>query len=187
MTPLISNPPLINSILSSLAPRGTVHSFTVVRYPANPALADAVPYTVVLVSLDDAPHLRVVGNIEGDVQIGMPVVPYWEDRTAADGTVQIVLMSVYTPQARAAAGGTTQIQAQIQAAVDQANTAFVNSNMIARYFLAHTEEVAYNDSGNIETGTKTILQDIKVFAINDQTSPPDEKSAVARNGWQDAG
>lgn len=70
-----------------LAPRGTVHSFTVVRYPANPALADAVPYTVVLVSLDDAPHLRVVGNIEGDVQIGMPVVPYWEDRTAADGTV----------------------------------------------------------------------------------------------------
>ena len=31
--------------------------------------------------------------------------------------------------------------------------------------------------GNIETGTKTILQDIKVFAINDQTSLPDEKSA----------
>ena len=30
------------------------------------ALADAVPYTVVLVSLDDAPHLRVVGNIDGD-------------------------------------------------------------------------------------------------------------------------
>ncbi|HEV8725184.1 MAG TPA: hypothetical protein VGW77_31595, partial [Candidatus Binatia bacterium] len=28
---------------------------------------------------------------------------------AADGTVQIVLMSVYTPQARTAAGGTTQI------------------------------------------------------------------------------
>lgn len=31
------------------------------------------------------------------------------------------------------------------------------------------------NSGGIETGTKTILQDIKVFAVNDQTSPNDEK------------
>ena len=30
--------------------------------------------------------------------------------------------------------------------------------------------------GTVETGTKTILQDIKVFAINDLTSPPDEKA-----------
>jgi uncharacterized OB-fold protein len=70
-----------------LAPRGTVHSFTVVHYAANPALADAVPYTVVLVSLDDAPHVRVVGNIDGPVHIGMPVVPWWEERTADDGTL----------------------------------------------------------------------------------------------------
>jgi pilus assembly protein CpaB len=33
--------------------------------------------------------------------------------------------------------------------------------------------------GMVETGTKTILQDIKVFAVNDQTTPPDEKSADA--------
>ncbi len=57
----------------TLAPRGTVASYTVVHYAAQPALADAVPYTVVLVSLDDAPHLRVVGNLDGDdVHIGMP-------------------------------------------------------------------------------------------------------------------
>jgi len=70
-----------------LAPRGTVHSYTVVHYAANPALAEAVPYTVVLVSLDDAPHLRVVGDVEGDVtvEIGMPVVPYWDDRTSSEG------------------------------------------------------------------------------------------------------
>ena len=70
--------------------------------------------------------------------------------TAADGTMQIDLMSVYTPQARAAAGGTAQIQGRIQAAVDQANTAFINSNMIVRFFLAHMAEVAYSDSGNIQ-------------------------------------
>jgi uncharacterized OB-fold protein len=69
-----------------VAPSGTVHSYTVVHYAANPALADAVPYTVVLVSLDDAPHLRVVGDVDGPVSIGMPVVPWWDDRVADDGT-----------------------------------------------------------------------------------------------------
>ena len=85
---------------SVLAPRGTVHSYTVVHYPANPALADAVPYTVVLVSLDDAPEIRVVGDIEvdGSVEIGMPVVPYWDERAADDGTV------ILLPRWRAAAG-----------------------------------------------------------------------------------
>lgn len=70
---------------------------------------------------------------------------------AAPGSVEIAIMIVYTPQARAAAGGATQIQAQIVAAVDQANTAFINSNMIARYRLAHMAEVAYNDSGKIDS------------------------------------
>lgn len=81
-----------------LAPSGTVHSHTVVHYPANRALADAVPYTVVLVSLDEAPHLRVVGNIEGAAHIGMSVVPWWEARAADDGTI------VLLPQWRSAEG-----------------------------------------------------------------------------------
>lgn len=79
---------------ATLAPTGTVYSYTVVHYAANAALADAVPYTVVLVSLDDAPHIRVVGNLIGDgeqhsaeVRIGMPVVATWDERTAEDGTV----------------------------------------------------------------------------------------------------
>ncbi|HEX9263033.1 MAG TPA: M12 family metallo-peptidase [Candidatus Binatia bacterium] len=101
--------------------------------------------------------------------------------TAADGTVQIVLMSVYTPQARAAAGGTTQIQAQIQAAVDQANTAFVNSNMIARYFLAHTEEVAYNDSGNIETDLNWVTSNSAVASLRN-TYSADMVSLITNNG-----
>ena len=69
------------------APRGTIHSYTVVHYPANPALAASVPYTVVLVSLDDAPHIRVVGDVQGEVAIGMPVEAWWDEREADDGTV----------------------------------------------------------------------------------------------------
>jgi uncharacterized OB-fold protein len=61
---------------------GTVHSFTVVHHSVAAALDDAVPYTVVLVSLDAAPHLRVVGNLVGpdDVDIGMPVTAVWLER-----------------------------------------------------------------------------------------------------------
>jgi uncharacterized OB-fold protein len=70
-----------------LAPRGTVHSYTVVHYPANSALAESVPYTVVLVSLDDAPHVRVVGDIDGEVEIGVPVEAWWDEREADDGTI----------------------------------------------------------------------------------------------------
>ena len=67
-----------------------MHSYTVVHYAANRALADAIPYTVVLVSLDEAPHVRVVGNIDGPTHIGMAVVPYWEERTADDGTAVLL-------------------------------------------------------------------------------------------------
>lgn len=69
-----------------LAPRGTVHSYTIVHHAANKALLDMVPYAVVLVSLDDAPHLRVVGNLEGEVHIGLAVVARWEDHDGDDGT-----------------------------------------------------------------------------------------------------
>ncbi len=105
-------------------------------------------------------HEKVPPPTGGDtLQQGSFTAP---NAAAADGTVQIVLMSVYTPQARAAAGGTTQIQAQIQAAVDQANTAFVNSNMMPRFFLSHTEEVPYNDSGNIETDLNWVTSNATV-------------------------
>ena len=79
-----------------LTGRGTVHSFTVVHYAASPALADTVPYTVVLVSLDDAPQLRVVGNLlDGEASIGLPVRAVWEERTADDGST--VLLPQWLP------------------------------------------------------------------------------------------
>jgi len=124
-------------------------------------------------------HDKVPPASGGDtIQQGSSTAPA---STAADGTVQIILMSVYTPQARAAAGGTTQIQGQIQAAVDQANTAFINSNMIARFFLAHTEEVAYNDSGNIETDLNWATSNSTVASLRN-TYSADMVSLVTNDG-----
>jgi hypothetical protein len=100
---------------------------------------------------------------------------------AADGTIEIVLMSVYTPQARSAAGGTAQIQAQIQAAIDQANTAFINSNMIARYFLAHTEEVTYNDTGDMNADLTWVTGNSTVASLRN-TYGADMVSLIVENG-----
>ena len=100
---------------------------------------------------------------------------------AAATTLEIALMSVYTPQARAAAGGVAQIQAQIQAAVDQANTAFINSNMIARYRLAHSAEVAYNDSGNIDSDLNWVTGNAAVAALRN-THSADMVSLITENG-----
>jgi hypothetical protein len=100
---------------------------------------------------------------------------------AAGATVDITLMSVYTPQARAAAGGTTQIQAQIQAAVDQANSTFINSQMIARYVLAHTEEVTYNDTGVIDSDLKWVTANATVASLRN-TYAADMVSLIVENG-----
>ena len=45
--------------------RGRVESVVVVHYPVHPALADQVPYAIVLVSVADAPGILVAGNVAG--------------------------------------------------------------------------------------------------------------------------
>jgi len=100
---------------------------------------------------------------------------------AATTTTEIVLLSVYTPQARAAAGGTSQIQAQIQAAVDQANSAFINSNMSVRFFLAHSAEVTYKETGNIDSDLTWVTGSSTVAALRN-THAADMVSLITENG-----
>ncbi len=79
---------------TELGPNGTVHSFTVAHYAVNRALADAVPYAVVLVTLDDDPSIRIIGNVidadPGEVHIGMPVTATWVERSDENGSVQLI-------------------------------------------------------------------------------------------------
>ena len=59
------------------------------RHAVNAALEASVPYVVVLVSLDEVPEVRVVGNLldtaPEDVTIGMAVETVWQDRVTEDG------------------------------------------------------------------------------------------------------
>src|SRR6185369_8300142 len=67
------------------AGRGRVESVVVVHRAVHPALKDRVPYAVVLVSLDDAPGVNLVGNVHGtdphDVKIGARVRVVFEEVT----------------------------------------------------------------------------------------------------------
>ncbi len=55
--------------------RGTVWSFVIAHPPLLPAYAEQAPYNVAVITLDEDPALRMVGNVDGsdDLAIGTPV------------------------------------------------------------------------------------------------------------------
>lgn len=64
---------------------GRIESAVVVHHPVHPALAEQVPYAIVLVSVADAPGLLIAGNVVGTapeaVRIGDPVRVVFESAT----------------------------------------------------------------------------------------------------------
>ena len=66
-----------------VAPHGTIYSYTVVRHPTHPGLSQAVPYAIVLVSLDALPEVRITGNLlhlaPEKLRVGLPVKAIWEE------------------------------------------------------------------------------------------------------------
>ena len=85
---------------------------------------------------------------------------------AADDGSTFDVMVVYTPAARAAAGGTTAINALINLAVAETNTAYAKSGIFPRLRLIHTEEVAYTESGNFSTDLNRITNPSDGFMDN---------------------
>ena len=67
----------------AVAPTGRIYSWERVWHPVHPLLVDACPYLVVLVELDDADGVRMLGNLLGPpeqpVRIGAPVEAVFED------------------------------------------------------------------------------------------------------------
>ncbi len=62
---------------------GTVYSFTVVRHPLMPDLADTVPHVPAVVELPDTDGCRLIGAMTdcavSDVRIGLDVELVWRD------------------------------------------------------------------------------------------------------------
>ena len=78
----------------AVEPRGRVYSWERVWHPVHPALADAVPYVVVLVELPHAGGVRLLGNLSGDprdeVVVGAPVEAVFEHHDDADPPFTLV-------------------------------------------------------------------------------------------------
>ncbi len=60
---------------------GTIYAVSVMHKPGNPMMTDRVPYTVVLVDLDDGVRLlsNVIGCKPGEGHVGMKVRLAWEE------------------------------------------------------------------------------------------------------------
>jgi uncharacterized OB-fold protein len=56
-----------------IEPKGRIYSWTRIWQAAQPALAQAAPYLVVLVELDAAPGVRLIGNLIGSGTQGAPI------------------------------------------------------------------------------------------------------------------
>ncbi|WP_213761584.1 OB-fold domain-containing protein [Caballeronia sp. dw_19] len=77
-----------------VAPYGRIFSWERVWHPSHPALAQAVPYLVILVELEHAGNVRMLGNLLGDphqrVEIGAAVTGVFEHH--ADATTPYSLL-----------------------------------------------------------------------------------------------
>ena len=69
-----------------LTGEATLHSFTIVRHPADAALASYVPYVVAVVDLDGSSEARLVTNIVGcdpsQIAIGDRLEVFWHEVSA---------------------------------------------------------------------------------------------------------
>ncbi len=89
---------------------GHIESFVVVHRAVHPKLEPAVPYAVALVSLDQAPGVRVLGNVRNRsadaLAIGDPVRAVYEIVPDPDGeTLRIPQWEVVSPAGESARTG----------------------------------------------------------------------------------
>ena len=94
-----------------------------------------------------------------------------EDRsgTAADDGSTLDVMVVYTERARKQAGGTAAMNALINLAVTETNTAYSNSEVTPRLRLVHSEEVNYSGSGDLVVDLQRLQDTADGFMDNVHT------------------
>jgi hypothetical protein len=100
---------------------------------------------------------------------------------ASDDGSRVDVLAVFTPQASAAAGGTAAMETVAQNAVDVTNTAYQNSQIGTTMHFAAAVEVAYNDSGSMDTDLDWVRTDAGVAALRDSYAA-DMVSLITENG-----
>jgi hypothetical protein len=88
---------------------------------------------------------------------------------SASAISQVDVMVVYTPQARASAGSTDAMNAAIDAAVMEANLVYARSLVNMQIRLVHRAEVAYTESGIMQTDLNRVRDNGDGFMDNVHT------------------
>jgi hypothetical protein len=106
--------------------------------------------------------------------------------SAADSGATIDVMVVYSNQTAVAAG--SGIGAQIQQAIDTANTVYANSGITTRLRLAHYEQVNYNETGDYPTDlnwltSNTTVANLRNTYAADLVSMLVEETQYCGYGW----
>jgi uncharacterized OB-fold protein len=71
-----------------LSGRGTLYTYIIVTQPVLPQWREDVPYNIIQVALEEAPHIQVIGNAIGidnsALKVGMPLEAVFDDATPED-------------------------------------------------------------------------------------------------------
>lgn len=92
-----------------------------------------------------------------------PAAPGAAADVQGDNGSVIDVMVLYTPAAATAAGGTTGINTLIANAISTSNTAYGNSGVVQRLRLAHAAQVAYTESGIMQTDLSALTNGTGAF------------------------
>lgn len=74
---------------------GTIFTYTLVGRAVHPWFGDKLPYPIALVEFDDAPGIRLLGDVQGDpeaVRIGLPVRAVFETVEPGLGVVHFEII-----------------------------------------------------------------------------------------------
>ena len=76
----------------NMSGRGTLYSYTLVHRSGLPGWREAVPYNIVMVALDEAPEIRLYGNVtdldDSRLEVGLPLVAVFDDVTKDDTIIR---------------------------------------------------------------------------------------------------
>lgn len=111
-----------------------------------------------------------LGALEPELAGGAPPAgaPDPAGSPAGDPATDIDVLVYYTPQARDGAGGVAQIEAIAQGAVDMANTAFFDSEMVAHFDLVGAALSTREDSGSMSADLAWLRGDSATAARRDE-------------------
>ena len=90
------------------------------------------------------------------------------DETSRDTPVVIDVLVVYSAAARQNLGGTAQIQAHAQAAVDNGNLSFLNSQVEVVWNVVHMEEIPFTESGSCAERLNQLRTSAQANALRDE-------------------